>query len=543
MLLAILLPALAFQTPSTSETPSGRPDATIDLTSDGGVALVGGAWRVHPAHLVEVDFRAAGPDRKPSGPPNRTLGVEPAAGARDFDDSGWEELEAAHLDRRLGDGRVSFVWYRMRVTVPARVGDLDPTGATVVLDTVVDDYAEVWVDGELRHEIGQRGGSVVAGWNAPNRLVVGRGVLPGQVIQLAIFGINAPLSDPPPNFIWMRSARLDFYGEPRAERWPVAVETTVERLSPRLDEVVSRDARIERLATGFAFTEGPLWLPEGALLFSDPNRNRIYRWSPSEGLAVFRERSGYQGADVGEYGQPGSNGLALDPEGRLTVCEHGNRCISRTEPDGTRIVLAERYEGRRLNSPNDLVYRSDGTLYFSDPPFGLPRFHDDPRRELRVTGVYRLREGVLHLETAELSGPNGLAFSPDERFLYVTNWDEERKVVMRHEVGADGSLGPGEVFFDMGGAPEAEALDGVKVDREGNLFVSGPGGLWVLSRDGEHLGTIRGPELPANLAWGDPDGRTLYLTARHGLYRMRVATGGRAVALARNANSPFASKE
>jgi gluconolactonase len=236
-------------------------------------------------------------------------------------------------------------------------------------------------------------------------------------------------------------------------------------------------------------------------------------------------KSGYSGANIGEYRQPGSNGLTLDAEGRLTVAEHGNRRISRLEPKGQVSVLADRYEGKRLNSPNDLVYKSDGALYFTDPPFGLPRVYDDPRKELAYTGVFRLKDGKLTLLTTDLKGPNGIAFSPDERRLYVANWDEQHKVVMRYDVNADGTLENGRVFFDMTSATGEEALDGVKVDRAGNLFVSGPGGVWVLSPDGAHLGTIRGPELAANMAWGDDDGKTLYLTARSGLYRLRILTG------------------
>ena len=179
-------------------------------------------------------------------------------------------------------------------------------------------------------------------------------------------------------------------------------------------------------------------------------------------------------------------------------------------------------EGKRLNSPNDLVYKSDGSLYFTDPPFGLPKAFDDPRKELPFSGVFRLADGALRLVASDLTGPNGLAFSPDENFLYVTNWDVARKVVMRYEVTADGSLANGRVFFDMTAAPGEEALDGIKVDRDGNLFVSGPGGLWIIGPDGRHLGTIRAPELPANMAWGDADGRTLYLTARTSVYRIRL---------------------
>ena len=211
-------------------------------------------------------------------------------------------------------------------------------------------------------------------------------------------------------------------------------------------------------------------------LFSDPNANTIYRWSPDGQVSVYRAKSGYKGVDVGEYGQPGSNGLTLDAEGRLTLDEHGNRRVTRLERNGQLTVLADRYQGKRLNSPNDLVYRSDGALYFTDPPFGLPKAFDDPRKELPYSGVFCLKDGALKLVSKDLLGPNGIAFSPDERFLYVTNWDPKRKVVMRYEVQPSCELRNGRVFFDMTSAPGEEALDGVKIDREGHLFVSGPGG-------------------------------------------------------------------
>jgi gluconolactonase len=300
----------------------------------------------------------------------------------------------------------------------------------------------------------------------------------------------------------------------------------VVRVDPALDAVIAPDAQIEQVATGFGFTEGPVWDPAGALLFSDPNENNIYRWTEDGGVAVFRANSGYTGVDIGAYGQPGSNGLTFDAAGRLTIAEHGNHRISRLERNGVLTVLADHYQGQRLNSPNDLVYRSDGTLYFTDPPFGLPAFFDDPMKELEYSGVYSWRDGELRLEATDLSGPNGVAFSPDESFLYVTNWDTARKVVMRDPVAPDGRLGSGEVFFDMTGAPGEEALDGIKVDQAGNLFVSGPGGAWVISQDGSHLGTIRAPELAANFAWGGADGRTLYKTARTGVYRIRTEIPG-----------------
>jgi gluconolactonase len=510
----------------TTDAPAGRPAAIVDLMTESGARLVEATWRYSDVKVVEVAHRGPGPDLRPSGGPNRTLDISPHAGGADFDDSGWTVLPPGELRARKGNGRLSFGWYRTRVTVPARLGGLDPTGATVVFEIVVDDYAEVWVNGRLPTVLGQTGGQLVRGFNAPNRVVLTRDARQGQQFQLAVFGANGPLSQPPGNFIWIRSATLDFHPRGTAGRIE-RVRTEVIRKDPALDAIVPPSATIEKLAGGFLFTEGPVWIPrtattDGHLLFSDPNANTIYRWAQDGQVSVFRTKSGYTGVDVGEYGQPGSNGLALDREGRLTLNEHGNRRVTRLEKTGALTVLADRYRGKRLNSPNDLVYRSDGALYFTDPPFGLPKLFDDPRKELGFSGVFCLIAGELKLVAQELAGPNGLAFSPDEKYLYVGNWDPQRKVVMRYEVRADGSLDNGVEFFDMTGVPGEDAIDGIKLDRDGNLFVSGPGGLWILSRDGRHLGTLRGPEHPHNLAWGDDDGRTLYLTAQTGLYRIRL---------------------
>ncbi|MGF1470082.1 MAG: SMP-30/gluconolactonase/LRE family protein [Sandaracinaceae bacterium] len=504
--------------------PVGPPDATVDLGTAEGMALLGAEWRYADARIVEIESRAPGPDRRPSGEPNRTHDVLPKAGGRDFDDSGWEVLDPTTLDARRGGGRVSFNWYRARLTVPDRIGDVDTRGATLAFEVVVDDYAEVWVDGELTPKLGQPGGTVAAGFNAPNRVILTEDAQPGDAIQIAVFGINGPISLSPSNFIWIRSATLDVYREPtRTESDPSYL--VVDRRDDRLGAIVPEDAAVERLAAGFSFIEGPVW-HDGGLFFSDPNNNQIYRYLPDGRLWVFRSHSGYAGTDIGRYHQPGSNGLAIDPEGRLTIAEHGRRRVSRLEPNGVVTVLADRYEGKRLNSPNDLVYRSDGTLYFTDPPFGLPEVFDDPAKELDVQGVFMLREGELTLASQELAAPNGLAFSPDESVLYVDNWEEERKVVLRYPVAEDGTLGEPETFFDMTDSPGEIALDGLKVDEQGHVYVSGPGGVWVLHPDGTHLGTLRFPELPANFAWGDDDGRSLYLTARTGLYRLRLRVPG-----------------
>ncbi len=226
-------------------------------------------------------------------------------------------------------------------------------------------------------------------------------------------------------------------------------------------------------------------------------------------MSVFRTKSGYAGIDVGEDGQSGSNGPTLDREGRHTINEHGNRRVVRLEKTGAVTVLADRYRGKRLSSPNDLVHRSDGALYVTDPPFGLPRAFVDPRRELPSSGVFRLKDGGRTLVSRDLPGSNGLPFSPRRALPLRRELGSRKKVLMRYEVRPDGSLAHGHVFLDMTGAPGEDALDGIKVDWRGNLYVSGPGGLSILSPEGKHLGTLRGPEHPHNLAWATTaDGRS-----------------------------------
>ena len=516
---------------TNADAPTGKPDAVIDLATKEGVDLVKGQWRYSDTKIIQVDFKAAGADKQPTGKPIKTYDFTPHAGGADFDDSKWEKIDPTTLDARRSTGRLCFNWYRINITIPPRVNDVDLAGATAVFETSLDDYAEIWVDGEIARALGQSGGSVIKGWNAPNRLIINRSVQPGQKIQLAIFGINGPLSNPPTNYIWMREAKLEFYkgGIVPVAITPSEVNVEVIRKDPAIDAIVPPNPKIFKLAEGFKFTEGPVWDRKGGyLLFSDPNSNTIYKYSPDGNgtLTVFREKSGYEGADIAEYGQPGSNGLTFDQQGRLTINQHGNRRVVRVESDGTLTVLADKFEGKRLNSPNDLVYRSDGTLYFTDPPFGLPKFFNDPRKELPFSGVFAAKDGKIQLVSKDLTGPNGLAFSPDEKFFYVDNWDDHKKVVMRYEVQPDGSLKNGKLFFDMTSAGTEDALDGMKVDKAGNLYVSGPGGLWILSPQGKHLGTIIAPKHPHNFAWGDADGKTLYLCARSGLYRMKLNIEG-----------------
>ena len=312
-----------------------------------------------------------------------------------------------------------------------------------------------------------------------------------------------------------------------------------------MDDIVPPHATIELLASGFKLAEGPVWDSGGYLWFSDLVGNLIYKLTPYEWLqngilrwmpdrvnewllkrrvAEFRMKSHGAGKNVSEYSSP--NGLTLDKKGRLTMCEHGHRRVSRLEKNGSLILLADRYEGHRLNSPNDLVYRSDGVLYFTDPPFGLPKMFDDPGKELPYSGVFCLISGQLKLIGTDLNGPNGLAFSPDEKFLYVTNSDVKRNVVMRYEANADGTLSTGVVFYNMTVSSGDEVLDGMKVDQQGNLYVTGPGGVWILSPHGKHLGMLKGPKQLTNVAWGDKDGKTLYITAHTGIYRIRLNIPG-----------------
>jgi len=246
---------------TTSDAPVvGRPTAIINLATDEGVKLVKGQWRYSDTKIIEVDHHSVGPDLKPSGLPSRTNDITPHAGAVDFDDSQWETLTPAQLEARKSAGRLCFNWYRIHVTIPEKVGNFDPTGSTVIFELVIDDYAEIWVNGQLPTILGQSGGQLVKGFNTPNRVVLGRNVQPGQQFQLAIFGMNAPVSNPPGNFIWIRSATLDFYKTDQAYK-PQEFTPQLIKTDPTLDTIIPATAKLEKLATGFLFTEGPIWVP------------------------------------------------------------------------------------------------------------------------------------------------------------------------------------------------------------------------------------------------------------------------------------------
>jgi gluconolactonase len=308
------------------------------------------------------------------------------------------------------------------------------------------------------------------------------------------------------------------------------IETTwLERCDPRFDRLVAADGQPEQVADGFQWAEGPVWdRRQNCLFFSDVKANRLYRWTAGAGAEQYLAPSGWQGPEAFPGPEPGSNGLAIDAEGRLVICEHGDRRIRRREADGTMTLLVDRYQGRRLNSPNDLVFRSDGWLYFTDPCYGLPERTADPARELPFAGVFRLSpEGELELLVDELGGPNGLAFSPDERTLYLSNNDPAHSAWLAYDVDAAGRLANGRLLRDARdfrrdrpGSP-----DGLKVDREGHIFAAGPGGVYVLAPDGEHLGTILTHSRTGNVAWGE-DGSTLFICAESRILRLPLPTRG-----------------
>lgn len=305
---------------------------------------------------------------------------------------------------------------------------------------------------------------------------------------------------------------------------------TVERKDPAFDKLVPKDAVIDVLAEGFDWSEGPVWVKDkdgGHLLFSDIPKNMIWKWSAKDGLKEFLKPSGYTGAEKFTGKEPGSNGLSLH-DGKLILCQHGDRRISRLD-DGKFVTLVEKYDGKRLNSPNDLAYKSNGDLYFTDPPYGLPGQMTDKNKELDFQGVYRLdTKGKLTLLTKEMSRPNGIAFSPDEKTLYVANSDPEKAYWKAFPVKEDGTLGAGKVLFDTTEWVKAKKPglpDGMKVDKDGNLFATGPGGVIVLDKTGKHLGTLATGVPTANCGWGD-DGSTLYITADKQLVRVKTATKG-----------------
>lgn len=304
-------------------------------------------------------------------------------------------------------------------------------------------------------------------------------------------------------------------------------EVNIVRLDPRFDQTVPKDAVLEKVAYGFTWLEGPVWNgPGGFLLFSDVPNNSILKWKQDEGVSLFLKPSGYTGPEAFHGKEPGSNGLTYDSKGRLVFCQHGNRRIVRLENDGSQTTLADNYMGKRLNSPNDLVFKSNGDLYFTDPPFGLPKSYDDPQRELDFSGVYRVgKDGKVTLLTRELKGPNGIAFSPDEKILYVT--DSLRGIWMAFDARDDGAVANGRVLYALTEAQKSKpgGADGMKVDMRGNIFGAAPGGVYIFAPDGKQIGIFDLGTATGNCAWGE-DGSVLFITSSQSIYRIKLNTKG-----------------
>jgi gluconolactonase len=295
------------------------------------------------------------------------------------------------------------------------------------------------------------------------------------------------------------------------------------RLDPEFSSIVPEQAQIEKVAGGFQFAEGPLWRQDGQLWFSDVVGNVVRSIHPDGTVQeLIPQGGGVSKAPAGSF--VGPNGMVLNADGDVLLCQHTNRRIARVSKDLKVTRYLDKFEGKRFNSPNDLVYRPDGSLYFTDPPYGLVKGDEDPEKELKFNGVFVYSKGKLRAVIKDLTRPNGIAFSPDGKILYVSN-SEPRKYWMRYDVADDGTVSNGKVFADVSNEKGEGLPDGMKVDSKGNVYGSGPGGIWVFSPEGKHLGTIAPPETPANCGWGD-DGKTLYMTARTGVYRIKLAVAG-----------------
>jgi gluconolactonase len=317
----------------------------------------------------------------------------------------------------------------------------------------------------------------------------------------------------------------------------------IDKLDASIDRIIPTGATLECVTAGYTWTEGPVWVG-GSLFFADIPGNSIHKWTPGTGASVFLQPSGYKGSTPYGGPEPGSNGMTLDTLGRLTIAGHAQRNVYRLEtlnPAAPVTILADSYHGKQLNSPNDLIYSSDGSLYFTDPPYGLRTQKDnDPEKQLQVNGVYRIPHALqqkpgapparadLQLLVSDLTRPNGIAFSPDEKYLYVDN-SEPKKLWMRYRVQPDGTLTDGKVIYDATSDPRPGSPDGLKVDEQGNIYSAGPGGVWIFSPEGKPLATILIAEKVANVAWAGADRTTLYIAASSSIYRVHLKIPGAAL--------------
>ena len=516
---------------------AGTPLASVDLMSAREAALVQATWRYSDARVTATRFLAPGANGQPGTQANDTQIVEPSAGRAEFDDSAWPVIATESLGERRGTGRVSFNWYRIELTVPERIGGFDPHRH----DRLVRDTPR-----RLRGNLGRRRNrprvrpDPAARWSRagtrPTALVAGaRTCSPGQTDPARRVRHERPDLQRADQLHLLSMRRSS--SSPPAPPGPVAVpphevNVTVERLDPAIDAIVPANAKLFKLAEGFRVHRrtgvgSRRQLP--AVQRPEPQHHLpVHRRAASS--RVFRDKSGYDAADIAEYGQPGSNGLTLDRAGRLTINEHGRHRVSRIERDGSVTVLAASYQGKRLNSPNDLVYRSDGSVYFTDPPFGLPKFDARPAQGAALQRRVPLaaeRQG--HAAAQESQGP--------ERHRVLAG----REVPLRGQLGParqdghalspcsrDGShrCGRRRSSISRNRFPAKKRSTGSRSTCAGNVYLSAPGGVWIFNSAGKHLGTITAPKPVHNFAWGGADGKTLYLCARSALYRIPLLVEG-----------------
>jgi len=511
--------------PGPTELLPLLPDAIVDLQTEAGAARVGVTWRWSDTRVVTVRDVAVGADLGPSGPPVRTLDILPHAQSPAYDDSDWEVLAAADTYRRLGGGRVSFLWYRFAITLPAAVDGVPVQGCTAVLEMTVDDYAEVWVDGELPRALGDVGGGVVAGFNAPSRVVLTRAAHAGQQFSVAVFAFNGPVSASPRNYVWVRTATLSLF---TAERARVGQDAAL-RVHDfgGLSATIGLTAALERLATGFTAPRAALW-DAGGVLVSTPATGALYRWSAAGRVTLVRVTNGVPGAPAGHLREPGTGGLALDPQQRLLLCQRGHGRVLRVNAHGDTTVVLDCCDGLPLAPPWDVCARADGTVYVSAPGTVEPGDRGPRARgggPPLATGVLGVGAAGAFVVDADMAAPHGLALSPDGRTLYAADGLAPR--VMCWPLDSDGrARAPGRYLVDLSGLHDdghAGGVEGLAVDSAGTVLACTSAGLWVLAPDGRPLGLLDLPEQPRGVTLGGDDGRTAFVTAGSSLYRLPLA--------------------
>ena len=304
---------------------------------------------------------------------------------------------------------------------------------------------------------------------------------------------------------------------------------SIERIDPELDALVNVDAKVEVIADGFDWSEGPLWLEkQNMLIFSDVPKNIVYKWTEGNGKETYLAPSGYTGSSLNYSGEPGSNGLLLNNDGKLVLCQHGDRKVSMMDapldaPKPTFVPLADNYQGKKLNSPNDAVFNGQGDLFFTDPPYGLPKQADDSTREIPFQGVYKVTKGSVTLITDSVTRPNGIAFFPGEKTLIVASSDPVKAIWYTFDLLENDSVANARIFYDATESAKTEKglPDGLKVDKQGNVFATGPGGVWIFNKDGKLLGKIKVTEATSNCAFS-PDEKTLFITADAYVVRVKL---------------------